>query len=101
MNMRTRDCGHICGESSPSIGEAGATGEWRTSYPVIDPDRCTPAKQNKPACFQCWLFCPEAVMSKTIPIQIDLRYCKGCGICAEVCPTKAITMVEEGNSATD
>jgi pyruvate ferredoxin oxidoreductase delta subunit len=30
-----------------------------------------------------------------------LRYCKGCGICAEICPTKAITMVEEGNSTSD
>ncbi len=99
--MKTRDCGHICGESSPIIGEAGATGEWRTSYPVIDPDKCTPAKKNKPSCFQCWLFCPESVISKTIPVQIDLGYCKGCGICAEVCPTKAITMVEEGNSPSD
>ncbi|MGZ6230655.1 MAG: 4Fe-4S binding protein, partial [Syntrophales bacterium] len=23
-------------------------------------------------------------------------YCKGCGICAEECPGKAITMVNEG-----
>ena len=95
--MKTRDCGHICGESTPRIGEAGATGEWRTSYPVIDNAQCTPVQQNKPACFLCWLFCPEAVISKTIPVQIDLGYCKGCGICAEVCPKKAISMVEEGN----
>ncbi len=99
--MNTRDCGHICGESTPRIGEAGATGEWRTSYPVIDHSKCAPARQNKPACFQCWLFCPEAVVSKTIPVQIDMGYCKGCGICAEVCPKKAISMVEEGTAPSD
>jgi pyruvate ferredoxin oxidoreductase delta subunit len=27
-----------------------------------------------------------------IPVQIDLDYCKGCGICAEECPAQAITM---------
>jgi pyruvate ferredoxin oxidoreductase delta subunit len=26
---------------------------------------------------------------------VDLNYCKGCGICAQECPTKAITMVPE------
>jgi len=91
----TRSCGHICGESSPGIGEAGITGDWRDSRPVIDLDKCTPSKKNKPSCFQCWLYCPEAVISKTIPVEINLEYCKGCGICAQVCPTHAITMVAE------
>jgi pyruvate ferredoxin oxidoreductase delta subunit len=35
------------------------------------------------------------VVSRTIPPEIDYRYCKGCGICAEECPTKAIAMVDE------
>jgi pyruvate ferredoxin oxidoreductase delta subunit len=26
----------------------------------------------------------------------DLDHCKGCGICASVCPKDAIEMVEEG-----
>ncbi|MGD8917101.1 MAG: 4Fe-4S binding protein [Syntrophobacterales bacterium] len=26
---------------------------------------------------------------------MDLTYCKGCGVCAEVCPTKAIRMEAE------
>jgi pyruvate ferredoxin oxidoreductase delta subunit len=93
--METRSCQHICGESSPGIGEAGRTGEWRSSLPVIDHDKCIPAKRGKPACFICWLYCPDALISKTIPVQVNLEYCKGCGICSEVCPAEAITMVNE------
>ena len=93
--MGTRDCGHICGESSPGIGEAGKTGDWRNCRSVIDEDRCTPVRKNKPACFLCWLYCPEAVISKTIPVRINMEYCKGCGICAQICPTHAIAMLEE------
>jgi pyruvate ferredoxin oxidoreductase delta subunit len=99
--MGTRDCQHICDESSPAIGEAGKTGEWRDEFPEIDLEKCIPAKQNKPACFLCWLYCPEAVISKTVPIRIDMEYCKGCGICAEVCPAHAITMVSEESLSLD
>ncbi|MBE0480055.1 MAG: 4Fe-4S binding protein [Dehalococcoidia bacterium] len=93
--MGTRECGHICGESLPGIGEGGKTGEWRDRRPVIDQSKCTPFRQNKPACFLCWLYCPDAVMTRTIPVQVDLEYCKGCGICERVCPVGAITMVDE------
>ncbi len=93
--MGTRDCKHICDESSPGIGEAGRTGEWRTTFPVIDQAKCLPSRQKKPVCFQCWLYCPEAVISKTIPVKINLEYCKGCGICSQVCPAQAITMLNE------
>ncbi len=100
--MGTRDCQHICDESSPAIGEAGKTGDWRDAFPLIDNEKCIPAKQNKPACFLCWLYCPETVVSKTVPIQIDMEYCKGCGICAEICPAHAIVMVaEESSGATE
>jgi pyruvate ferredoxin oxidoreductase delta subunit len=91
--MGTRDCKHICDESSPAIGEAGKTGEWRSLMPVINHSKCTPARQKKPSCFLCWMYCPDAVIQKTIPIKINMDYCKGCGICSQVCPVQAITMV--------
>jgi len=93
--MGTRDCKHITASSSPSIGEAGRTGDWRVKHPEINNDICTPAKTGKPSCFICWSFCPDAVMTKTVPLTIDLEYCKGCGICAQECPTGAITMVDD------
>jgi len=76
-------------------GEAGRTGDWRSSRPLIDLSKCTPSKKNRPSCYLCWLYCPEGVVQRSIPVEIDLEYCKGCGICAEECPTKAITMVDE------
>lgn len=86
---------HIFAESVATAGEAGRTGDWRTARPVVDNERCTPAKRGRPSCFLCWLYCPEAVISRTVPVQINLEYCKGCGVCAAECPTKAISMVEE------
>jgi pyruvate ferredoxin oxidoreductase delta subunit len=78
-------------------GDAGRTGSWRVLRPVIDYAKCAPAKTGNPACFLCWLYCPDSVVSKNLQPQIDLAYCKGCGICAEECPPKAITMVEESS----
>ncbi len=77
----------------PGKGEAGITGHWRTQRPVLDPSQCVAAKTGEACCQVCWLLCPEAAITRVIPMQIDLTYCKGCGICAEVC--KAITMVDE------
>ena len=76
-------------------GEAGKTGDWRNARPEIDQTKCTPMKNQRPSCFICWLYCPDGVVKRSIPVEIDLDYCKGCGICAEECPTKAIKMVEE------
>ncbi|MFX0002373.1 MAG: 4Fe-4S binding protein [Candidatus Hodarchaeota archaeon] len=78
----------------PVIGEAGETGTWSSKKPVIDLNICIPVKSGKYSCFNCWLYCPEAVVKRTIPPEIDLVHCKGCGICMEECPVKAITMEE-------
>jgi pyruvate ferredoxin oxidoreductase delta subunit len=45
----------------------------------------------------CWVLCPEGVIDKESgELEIDMNYCKGCGLCAHECPKKAITMVREG-----
>lgn len=82
-------------------GDAGNTGSWRVERPVIDMSRCTPAKRQKDACYLCWMFCPDGVISKELEPEIRLEYCKGCGICAEECPTKAIEMVAEAEFIKD
>jgi pyruvate ferredoxin oxidoreductase delta subunit len=76
--------------SKPAPGEAGCTGDWRSSTPVINHEKCT----QKDSCLYCWLYCPDAVISRDFPLEIDLEYCKGCGICAEECPMNAIEMVD-------
>jgi len=85
----------ITSNSKHGPGDAGKTGSWRVERPVIDFSKCTPAKKGKAACHLCWLYCPDGVVTKDIEPQINLEYCKGCGICAEECPTKAIDMIEE------
>ncbi len=51
------------------------------------------------SCDLCRLFCPDLCVTrngKTSQIEIDYDFCKGCGICASVCPKGAIKMVLEG-----
>jgi len=47
-------------------------------------------------CDNCRLFCPEiAVKITPAGRQIDLDYCKGCGICVTECPRDAMVLVME------
>ena len=40
--------------SRPSVGEAGRTGDWRNSRPVMDAVKCLAVKQGK---VTCQIFC--------------------------------------------
>jgi pyruvate ferredoxin oxidoreductase delta subunit len=93
--MKDNPYGRFKSHSEPGPGDGGRTGSWRVVRPVIDNSKCIPAKSGKMSCFTCWLYCPDGVITKTIPPTIDYEYCKGCEICAEECPADAITMVEE------
>ncbi len=70
------------------------TGDWRTLRPVHNKEKCI-------NCLACWVYCPDAaIMLKDGKVEgIDLKHCKGCGICAQECPpkVKAIKMVEEAD----
>ncbi len=78
-----------------SILEAGNsknyfTGTWRTFKPVHNAKLCI-------NCYFCWMHCPDdsIVIENGKVTGMDLDHCKGCGVCAEVCPKKAITMEKE------
>ena len=76
--------------SYPSKGATGKTGNWRVFKPILDKKKCV-------KCLRCWIYCPEAtiIRNKDDSIEIDYVYCKGCGICANVCNVKAIIMKRE------
>jgi 2-oxoacid:acceptor oxidoreductase delta subunit (pyruvate/2-ketoisovalerate family) len=69
------------------------TGGWRAFRPVRGEAACT-------HCFQCWLFCPDSSIlvdtENEKMVGFDLDHCKGCGICAEICPVNAKVIREAG-----
>jgi 2-oxoacid:acceptor oxidoreductase delta subunit (pyruvate/2-ketoisovalerate family) len=67
------------------------TGGWRTGLkPSADLGACV-------NCLLCWLYCPDSAvrLDGTTFVGFDERYCKGCEICAEICPVNAIAMVPD------
>lgn len=98
----------------PGTSLVNETGSWREKRPVIHHEPCT-------GCGLCVTFCPDGAVERVddlaeavghlpgdrqpVPraakhvgeqqVEIDYRYCKGCGICATECPIDAISMVTE------
>lgn len=70
------------------------TGDWRSERPVWNPQTCI-------QCLLCWIHCPDSAITVDKATSkmtgFDYKHCKGCGICAEICPTKpkSITMQPE------
>lgn len=80
------------GPCCPSGHIVGINAGMRTFRPVIDEAKCK-------HCLRCFLVCPEGTIDKSeAQLQIDLNYCKGCGICAHECPFDAITLVKEADA---
>lgn len=68
------------------------TGGWRILRSVINYEECS-------KCLNCWIHCPEPTIKvdeEDTP-HIDLKYCKGCGVCVAVCPTECIERIPELN----
>ncbi len=81
----------VGGAVVPDEAERTRTGGWRTGLrPEVELSACI-------NCLLCWLYCPDSaiVLEGTTFIGFDHDVCKGCEICAEVCPTRAIEMVTE------
>lgn len=79
--------------SKPGTSLKNKTGGWKVTKPVLIKEKCI-------KCTFCQFYCPENCISgteknpKEFP-KFNYDYCKGCGICAQVCPKKAIKMVKE------
>ena len=74
----------VCWKSSKDF----LTGDWKTYTPILNVEKCT-------ICLLCLIFCPDGAInwkSEKGNIEIDYNFCKGCGICANECPTNAIDM---------
>jgi len=73
--------------------DAYVTGGWRTYQPVLDEEKCV-------HCLICWVSCPDTaiIVRNEKMTGFNMKHCKGCGVCAAVCPKKvqAISMVQEG-----
>jgi len=90
ISWRNLPCGAIL--TDPKRIRENKTGAWRSERPVYLETKCI-------QCLLCWIYCPDAAI-KVLDgkvVGIDYDYCKGCGICASVCPKKvgAIKMEKE------
>ncbi len=83
----------VAGGYIPQAGNAEEynVAGWRITHPVRDDDCCID-------CLFCWVYCPDnavRVENESVKgLEFDWAHCKGCGICAEVCPKDCIKMVE-------
>jgi 2-oxoacid:acceptor oxidoreductase gamma subunit (pyruvate/2-ketoisovalerate family)/2-oxoacid:acceptor oxidoreductase delta subunit (pyruvate/2-ketoisovalerate family) len=66
------------------------TGEWRYRRPELNKIACR-------LCGWCSIYCPVGCLAtgEDKYYHPNLDYCKGCGVCANECPAKAISMRPE------
>jgi pyruvate ferredoxin oxidoreductase delta subunit len=78
------------GITEPGSASELRTGDWRSMRPVHIPEKCI-------HCLKCFIFCPDcSIIAEDGKFRkFDYYHCKGCGICAAVCPVQAIKMVDE------
>lgn len=76
--------------TNPGNSVLNHTGGWRALRPVWDKKKCT-------QCMICWMYCPDMAIPQKDGkrTETDFDFCKGCGICKQVCPFGAIHMEKE------
>jgi pyruvate ferredoxin oxidoreductase delta subunit len=60
------------------------TGSWRSQRPTWNGEICL-------SCINCWLYCPDISIKLSEAGKVggvDYGSCKGCGLCAKVCPAQ-------------
>jgi pyruvate ferredoxin oxidoreductase delta subunit len=74
----------------PGSSRKNKTGNWRIFRPIWEENKCI-------QCMKCWMYCPDNAIpqKKGKRVETDFDFCKGCGICAQVCPVKCIKMEKE------
>lgn len=89
MKLKSKDL-KIGGIVDAGTSRNFKTGSWKTFKPVVDFKKCI-------HCLRCVAYCPDMCIEHKNGKrgETDLNFCKGCGICAEICPVKAIKMVKE------
>ena len=73
---------------SQNNSHVASVADWRLIKPVYNQDYCID-------CQFCWIYCPDvSIVSRDKKmVGIDMDHCKGCGICAEVCPTNPKSLI--------
>jgi len=81
---------------TPGNSVENQTGSWRTYVPVTNFEKCI-------HCVRCWIMCPDSsiLIKDGKKTGTDLEHCKGCGICADICPVECIEMKFEASMGPD
>jgi 2-oxoacid:acceptor oxidoreductase gamma subunit (pyruvate/2-ketoisovalerate family)/2-oxoacid:acceptor oxidoreductase delta subunit (pyruvate/2-ketoisovalerate family) len=86
---------------SPQVGDRREPAETRRRS-LAEANHGLPDAEEAHRCFSCGhctecdtclVYCPEGIINRREGgYDLDYSYCKGCGICVEECPRKAIEM---------
>lgn len=83
------------GERTPALQRRGSFVEANAGLPdAAEAHRCLSCGHCT-RCDTCLVYCPEGIIRRQAPgYEVDYTYCKGCGICVEECPRKAMEMIQ-------